>query len=124
MTFGEERAEGERLGGSPIDTVTGFNCFAAGVEKPLDRAVNMKALRRRRYFRADVFNHLEINAGIAAPRIVGGLRDLESGPTSVQPVGFIGLVALARLQLGIEPGAPVALHLFDLAVGDDALGNQ
>src|SRR5882672_9378469 len=58
------------------------------------------------------------------PRIVGGLRDLESGPTAVQPVGLIGLVALARLQLGIEPGAPVAFHLFDLAVGNDALGNQ
>src|SRR5215468_12595282 len=103
MTFGQECAEGECLGCGPVDSVTGLNRFAAGIEKPLDRAVNMKTLWHRRDFRADAFEHLEINARVASPRIVGHLRNLESGPATVEPVGPVGLVTLARLKLGVEP---------------------
>src|SRR5579883_3619847 len=85
MTFNEERAEGERFSGGPINSSAGLDGLAAGVEKPLDRAVDMEGLRHGRNFRADVFEHLEFNARIAAPRIVRHLRNLESGPTAVQP---------------------------------------
>ena len=49
---------------------------------------------------------------------------LHAGPAAVEPIGVVGLVALARLLLGVEPRAPVGLHLLDFAVGDDALADQ
>jgi hypothetical protein len=37
---------------------------------------------------------------------------------------LLGLIGLARLELGLEPVAPVALHLVDFAGGDDALADE
>ena len=75
-------------------------------------------------FCADLLERLERRAGLAAARIVGVARRLDVGPAAVEPVGAVGLVALARLQLGVEPGAPVGAHLLDLALGDDALADE
>src|SRR5579871_5205558 len=88
VTFHEKRAEGERLSSGPVDSLPRLDRFAAGIKESLDRAVNMKALRHCRNFRADIFEHLEIDAGIASSRIVGSIRNLESGPASVQPIGL------------------------------------
>ena len=53
--------------------------------------------------------------------LIGGL---EAGPFAVEPVGLVGLVAGAGLELGIEPRAPVGLGLLDLALGHHAVGDQ
>ena len=84
----------------------------------------MEALRNLRDFLPDVAEQLERGAGMAAARIVGVARRLDVGPAPVEPVGAVGLVALARLELGVEPGAPVGLHLLDFALGDDILGDE
>src|SRR5215510_11237162 len=112
MAFREERTEGERLCGRPIDSLAGLDRLAAGVEKALDGAVNMKALWHHGDFRAHVPERFKFNAGVAAPRIVQCIRNVfESGPATVEPVGLVGLITLARLQLDVEPRAPVAFHL-------------
>ena len=67
---------------------------------------------------------LDRDAGIAAARIVDVVGDLEAGPAAVEPVGLVRLVAGAGLVLGVEPRAPVGLHLLDFALGDDAFGDQ
>src|SRR5215467_5933504 len=124
MTFREQGAEGKRFRSCPIDPVAGFNRLAAGIKKPLDGAVYMKALWHRSNFGTNVFEQLKVNARIAAPWVIRCIRNREAGPAAVEPVSFIGLVTLARLQFGVESGPPVALHLLDLTVGDNAFDDQ
>ncbi len=64
------------------------------------------------------------DAGLAAARIVVVVGGLQARPAAVEPVGLVRLVALAGLELGFEPRAPVGLHLLDFAFGDDALADQ
>ncbi len=64
------------------------------------------------------------DAGIAAARVLGFAGRLQAGPAAVEPVGLVRLIAQRGLEFGVEPGAPVALHLLDFALGDDALGDQ
>src|SRR5262249_56037320 len=73
---------------------------------------------------ADFLELLDRHAGAAAARFVGDFRNLDAGPAPVEPVRTIGLVALACLDLGVEPRAPVGLHLLDFALGHDALAGQ
>ena len=70
------------------------------------------------------FSVAEIDAGLAAARIVGVARGLEARPAAVEPIGLVGAIAARRLELGIEPVAPVGLHLVDFARGDDAFADQ
>ena len=48
MAFLEQRAEGERLGGRPVDPFAGFDRLAAVIEEPLDGAVERGSPRERR----------------------------------------------------------------------------
>src|SRR6516225_5577322 len=61
---------------------------------------------------------------MAAPRVIGIARRLDVGPAAVEPIGAVRLVALARLELGIELGAPIDPHLLDLALGDDVFADE
>src|SRR5207247_4769468 len=119
--FAQQRAESQRLAGRPVDALAGVDRLGAGGEEALDGAVGMKALRHRGDLLSDLAQLLDREAGVAAPRIVRHLRDLEAGPAAVEPVGFVRAIALARLELGVEPRAPVGAHLLDLALGDDVL---
>src|SRR5665647_3944946 len=94
------------------------------IEEALDGLVNGEALRNRGDLLADLAQRCERDAGIAAARVLGIARRLEAGPAAVEPVGLVGLVALRRLEFGVEPGAPVGLHLVDFAGGNDAFGDQ
>ena len=51
-------------------------------------------------------------------------RGLQARPAAVEPVGLVRLVALRAFEFGLEAGAPVGAHLLDLALGDDAFGDQ
>ena len=124
MAFEQQRAERQRLGGRPVDAFAGLDRLAARIEEALDGAVDVEALRHRGELPADLLQRLDRDAGVAAARIVDRAGGLHAGPAAVEPVGLVGLVALARLQLGVEPRAPVGLHLLDFAVGDDAFADQ
>src|SRR5687767_13470213 len=121
MAFLEQRAERQSLAGRPIDAFAGFDRLGTVVEETLHRAVNMEAVRHVGDGLADRLEFVDRQAGIAAARIVGVLRSLEAGPAAVEPISLVRLVALAGLELGFEPRAPVGLHFLDFALGDDSL---
>src|SRR5580704_392233 len=80
MAFEQQRTEGQRLAGRPIDALAGLDGFAPAVEKTIERLVQMKALRQRRDLLADLLQLREIDASFAAAGIVGVGRRLEPGP--------------------------------------------
>ena len=86
--------------------------------------MQMEIRRQRGDLLADLLERGDVDAGLAAARIVGVARGLEAGPAAVEPVGLVGAVALRGLELGVEAAAPIRLHLLDFAAGDDALADQ
>src|SRR5882724_1352558 len=82
VTVEQQRAEGERLAGRPVDAFAGLDRLAAGVEEALDRLVDVEALRHRGDLPADLPQGLDRRAGIAAARIVDVVGELELGPVS------------------------------------------
>src|SRR5580704_5576074 len=124
VTLLQQRAEGECFAGRPVDIAAGLDRLAAAVEEAIERAMQMKALRPRRDLVADLLEFSDLDAGMAAARIVGLARPLESGPAAVEPIGLVGAVALRGFELDVEAGAPVRLHLLDFAGGDDAFADQ
>ena len=98
---------------------------AAVVEEAKDGLVDLEALRRGGDALADLLQAVDVVAGVAAAVVLDHvLRRLEAGPAAVEPVGLVGRIGLARLEFGLEPVAPVAAHLVDLALGDEALARS
>src|SRR5690606_16578627 len=124
MTFFQQGAEGERFRGGPVDALAAFDRLAAIVEETLDGAVRVEILRERGDLAADLLQRIDLDAGIAAARLVDLAARLQSGPATVKPVGLVRLVALAGFVLGFQPRTPVGLHLVDFAFGDDAFADQ
>ena len=112
---------------SPVDQsilAPEFDGFAAVLQKPQQRAMEMKARFERGDLVADLLELADINAGLAAARILGIAGRLETGPAAVEPVGFVGAVALRRLELGVEAGPPIRFHLLDVGWRHHALADQ
>src|SRR5580704_16690296 len=86
--------------------------------------MQMKARRQRGDLVADLLELSDLDAGMAAARIVGFAAGLEASPAAVEPIGLVGAVALRGFELDVEAGAPVRLHHLDLARGDDAFADQ
>src|SRR5580692_12016960 len=84
----------------------------------------MKALRQRGDLVADLLELGDLDASMAAARIVGLAPGLEAGPAAVEPIGLVGPVALRGFELDVEAGTSVRLHLVDFARGDDAFADQ
>src|SRR6516165_5182635 len=124
MALEQERAEGERLGRRPVEPAAGLDRLAAVLQETLDGPMRVEALGDGGDLLADVLQSLDRNPGIAAPRIIEIARRLDLGPAPVEPIGAVGAIALARLELGVEPRPPVRPHLLDLAHGDDAVGDK
>ena len=122
--FLQQRAEGQRLRSRPVDALARLDRLGAVVEETLHRAVHVEPIGHRCDLLADFAQHVRLDAGIAAARIVGVGGGLQAGPAAVEPVGLVRLVALPRLVFGLEARAPVGLHLLDFAFGDDALADQ
>ena len=122
--FEQQGTEGERLGRCPIDAFAGLDRLAAVVDETLQGPVQVETLRYRRDLRSDLFERRERDASMAAARVIGIARRFDVGPAAVKPVSAVCLVALARFELGIELGAPIDAHLFDLTRGDDVLADQ
>ena len=109
MAVEQQRAEGQRLGGRPVDALAGLDRLArASSRKRWMVRWTWKPCGTAVILLADVLERLDRDAGVAAARIVvDRARAFDAGPAAVEPVGLVGLVALARLELGVEPGAPV-----------------
>ncbi len=80
--------------------------------------MDLQLLRRARQLAADLAQRIERHGRGAAPRPVAGFGHLDAGPGTVQPVGLVGAVVRARLELALQLGAPVRLAFRDLVGGD------
>jgi hypothetical protein len=58
----------------------------------------------------DFFQQLDLDRGIAAPRIAIGEPDI--GPAAFQPIGLVGPIAFGALELGLEMGVREATFGF------------
>ena len=124
MAFLEQRAKGEPLGGGPIDALARLDRLGAMIEEALDGLVDVEALRDRCDFLTDSAQLGDIDAGIAAARILDFAGGLEPRPAAVEPVGLVRLVTRRNFELSFKVRAPAGLHLFDVALGDDAFTDQ
>ena len=87
--------------------------------------VNVEAFRRGGDALADQPQPSKLDAGLAPTFVVGDVpRRLEACPAAVEPVGFVGRIGLAGLEFRFQPLTPVGAHLVDLALGDDAFGDE
>src|SRR5271163_4514049 len=97
--FVQERAEGERFGGRPVDPLAAHDRGAAVLEEAQNGLMDTEAFRRRGDPLADLSQAIELDAGLAAAIIVGDvLRRLDARPAAVEPVGLVGRVGLAGLE--------------------------
>src|SRR5271155_2445670 len=125
IAFVQQRSEGQGFGGRPIDPFACLDRVTTIVEEALDRLVHIEARRRYGDARSQLLELADGNAGDAAPIVVDRiLPGLEAGPAPVEPIGLVGLIALARLVFGLQTMAPVAPHLVDLALGDQPFADQ
>ena len=60
MALLEQRAEGKRLGGRPIDALAGLDRLGALIEETLNRLVDVEVLRNRRDLLADLAQFLGV----------------------------------------------------------------
>src|SRR6202011_1213654 len=79
----QQRAYRQGLAGRPVDALAGLDRLAPVFQEPLDRAVDVEIRRRRRDLAADLVQRLDVDAGVAAPRVVRVARGLEAGPAPV-----------------------------------------
>ena len=142
MAFEQERAEGQRLAGRPVDALARLDhplrlsrkrWIVRWTLKPAGTVVSAGRCPCRVSSR---------NAGLAAARIVAVfLRRLEAGPAAVEPVGLVRLVALRGLELGcrawlrqaafisstsasVTTPSPSSFFGVDLAASTDAGGSS
>ncbi len=101
-----------------------FDGFAAALDKPQQRAVQMKARLERRDLVADLLEFGDVDAGFATARVFGVAAGLKARPAAIEPVGFVGAVALPRLELGIEAVAPIGFHFLDVGRRHHALADE
>jgi hypothetical protein len=116
VAFGQERAEGERLGRGPVEALPLSNIFLLGLELPGHRLVDVEALGHGRQRPADLGQSLGLDRRLAA--LVFLALAVEMRPAAVEPVGLVGLVFLAGLELLVEVRLEGGLHVLDLALGD------
>src|SRR3984885_7811363 len=110
----QQGAERQRLAGRPVDADPGVDRLRAVVEEALNGAMNAEAVGDLGDLAADILQNGSGGPGHAAGGVFFLVGNLEARPLAVEPVGLVGLVAGAGLELGIEPRAPVGLGLLAL----------
>src|SRR5690606_24400194 len=91
MAFAEQRAEGERLGRRPVESLARLERLALVVEDALERAVDIEIAGNAGQRRAHFLQAFHGYVGVSAAVLARG--DLEPGPAAFQPVGLVRLVA-------------------------------
>jgi len=108
----EQRAEGERLSGRPIEALTAFEHSALGLEDTRQRLVDHETIGDGGELGGDLVECLSRHAARGGAALAYGFaRRCKSGPFAFKPVGLVGLVALARLEFAFEVGDEIALGL-------------
>ncbi len=120
----QDRAEGQRFAGRPVDAFARFDHLAPRLEEAADRLVGLEIGGNLGQLLADFLQRLHRYGGLAAPLFVLVVGGAQARPGAVQPVGLVGLVLLADFPFRFEMGAPVGLHLLVLAFREQALGDQ
>ena len=118
----QQRAEGERLGGGPVDAVAGLDHRPLGVEHALHGLVRAEAVGEAGQRLADALEPGELDGGLAA--LVAAVALAHPGPAAVEPVGLVRAVFAAGLELGVQVRLEGGLHVLDLALGDQAVGDE
>ena len=128
MAVQQQRAEGQRLAGRPVDAFAGLDRLAPVFEEARDGAMDLEIVRHAGDLLADLLQLGDIDAGDAAARIVAFGAGLHAGPAAVEPVGLVRLVALAGFQLGFEARGASRRFIFSTSpsvttpLGDQLLG--
>ena len=121
--FRQDRAEGERLGGGPIDPLARIEHRLSRIDEAVELGIQIEAVRDGDERPADRVERLAGDGGLAAAlfqrRRGGDLR-----PFPLQPVGLVGLVALGGLERVLQPLPAVLGHTFHFVRGEQALLDQ
>ncbi len=123
MAIFEQRGKTQRFGGGPVDPLPFGDHLLAVVEEALDGAVSMEIARHAGQSFAKRLEPVHIDTGDTTARAID-FGELDVFPGTVEPVGLVGAIILPRLELGLEPGAPVGLELVEVFGGKDALIDQ
>ena len=103
MVLRDQAAEGERLGGRPVEPLAALEHRLLGVEDPAQRLVDRQTFGDRGQHLADLGEQGIVDRGgdVAAPehRLVGLA---EPRPAALEPVGLVGQIADRRLELAFE----------------------
>ena len=122
MALDDQGAEGQGLGGRPVDTFSGVDHLGLGGQLAFDLGVRGEVARKPGQAGADFLQKINGTAGLAAPGVAGGNR--HAGPYAVHPIRLVGLVALGCLESLIH-GGDEGLHLlFDFVLGQDFFVDQ
>ena len=124
MAIVEQRGEGQRFGRRPIDALALCDDLLAVVEKALNGAVGVEVRRHCGQLLAQILERLRSSTPVTPRRGPSTLGELDVLPGAVEPVGLVGAIVLAGLELAFETGAPVGLDLVDLRPGQDAFFDQ
>ncbi len=100
------------LGHAPVDPDAGVYHLPAPVEQPLHRPMRIEIVWNQRDPTPDLLERFDIETGIAAPRVI--LRKTKPGPSAIEPIRSVRLVAVCRLQFLVEHRAIGIAHALDL----------
>ena len=117
----EQGGEGQALGGGPVQALAGVDRLATRRDHAVDGLVNRDALGDRGQLVAEVDQLLLRHARDAA---FFRARQLQARPLAVQPVGLVGVIGLAAVELLFQEGVELGDPAVDIVLGGDALADQ
>ena len=123
----EQAAEGQRLGGRPVEALAAVEHRLLGLEDPAQRLVDGEARREpwsapRRAASSCVVVDRGGDVAAAEHRLVG---PAEPRPAALEPVGLVGQIAGRRLRTRLRGCSMKSLVVrVDPRLVDDALGDQ
>ena len=95
----QQAAEGQVFGGGPVDALAGVDGLAAVLDHPLDGLVDVEAFGTAVICRP-MSRSRWAGTAVSPRRSSPSARCLR--PLAVQPVGLVGLIDLAGVELGVE----------------------
>ena len=101
IAFVQQRAEGERFGGGPIEALPVSNICALACKLPRDGFVRVKAFGDRGQRAADLLQLFGGDGGVAAA--VAFRRGGKALPAPVEPIGAIGQMRFGGFEFLVEP---------------------
>ena len=88
--FDQQRPNGQRLAGRPIEPFAGFEHLLFGRELANDLAVRYEVLRQLGQRGPDLSQHVHVHGRFTPPRVAGS--DGNAFPLAFEPVGLVRLV--------------------------------